>query len=170
MEKEKINQTGESGDVNTPVQDVDYVSLIKEMKEKSVPVDKYNKLAEEHTKLLHEVIDGGTPTEVAPAAPQKSITELRDDLFNSEDLTNLDYCKKSLELRARIMEEGGVDPFLPQSHHYSITSSDVEIANKVAETLQECIDEADGNSEVFTALITSRLVEPPIVKSQSKRR
>lgn len=170
MPEELKKQQGESGDVDTPEKEVDYISAIKELKENSVPRDKYNKLVEEHNQLLHSVIEGGEVENNDSKEPPKDISELRKELFENEDLTNLDYVQKTLDLRDQIISEGGVDPFLPVSHHNSITSSDVETAEKVAKTLRECVDQAEGNSEVFTALLNSRLIEPPLKKPLNKRR
>ena len=167
MEKEEKVLPNESSDVNT-LQDVDYVQAINELKANSVPKEKYSKLVEEHNRLLKSVIDG-TEVENAPTEPEPiPLNDLRKQLFEDDNITNLDYAKKALKLRERIIEEGGVDPFLPVSHHHSIQQSDIDTAEKVAKVLQECIDGSEDNSEVFSALLNSRLIDPTILKPKRR--
>ena len=167
MEKEEKVLPNESSDVNT-LQDVDYVQAINELKANSVPKEKYSKLVEEHNRLLKSVIDG-TEMENAPTEPEPiPLNDLRKQLFNDDNITNLDYATKALELRERIIKEGGVDPFLPVSHERSIQQSDIDTAEKVADVLKECVDQADGNADVFTALLNSRLNEPTIIKPKRR--
>ena len=48
------------------------------------------------------------------------------------------------------MAKGEPDPFLPYGKQISPTRQDEETAAKVAQIYQECIDYAEGDSEVFT--------------------
>ena len=148
MTEEETSVTGTVED-NTQ----DYLAAIKELKEKSVDRSEYDKLRAENKKLIDAVVNG-QPGQEEPAAVKHSkeqIDELRNDLFNSpRELNNLEYITKAMELREALMENGEPDPFLPVGKQISPTRDDLEGAEKVAQVYKECIDYAEGDSEVFT--------------------
>ena len=148
MTEEETSVTGMVED-NTQ----DYLAAIKELKEKSVDRSEYDKLRAENKKLIDAVVNG-QPGQEEPAAVKHSkeqIDELRNDLFNSpKELSNLEYVTKAMELREALMENGEPDPFLPVGKQISPTRDDLEGAEKVAQVYRECIDYAEGDSEVFT--------------------
>ena len=148
MTQEETSVTGMVED-NTQ----DYLAAIKELKEKSVDRSEYDKLRAENKKLIDAVVNG-QPGQEEPAAVKHSkeqIDELRNDLFNSpRELNNLEYITKAMELREALMENGEPDPFLPVGKQISPTRDDLEGAEKVAQVYRECIDYAEGDSEVFT--------------------
>lgn len=149
MEEEKeISVTGTVED-NTQ----DYLAAIKELKEKSVDRSEYDKLRAENKKLIDAVVNG-QPGQEEPAVSKHSkeqIDDLRNELFNSpKELNNLEYITKAMELREALMENGEPDPFLPVGKQISPTRDDLEGAEKVAQVYKECIEYADGDSEVFT--------------------
>ena len=148
MTEEETSVTGTVED-NTQ----DYLAAIKELKEKSVDRSEYDKLRAENKKLIDAVVNG-QPGQEEPAAVKHSkeqIDELRNDLFNSpKELSNLEYVTKAMELREALMENGEPDPFLPVGKQISPTRDDLEGAEKVAQVYRECIDYAEGDSEVFT--------------------
>ena len=146
------NVTGNQVDDMTP----DYLAAINELKANSVDRQKYEELKAENKKLLDSIVNG---TEVAlPAAEKKSIEELRAN-YLKEDQSNLDYISNALKLREALMAEGKPDPFLPVGEQILPTDEDVATANKVANVLQECVDYADGDSNVFTNELQRRLVD-----------
>lgn len=144
-------ETSVTGTVEDNTQD--YLAAIKELKEKSVDRSEYDKLRAENKKLIDAVVNG-QPGQEEPAAVKHSkeqIDELRNDLFNSpKELNNLEYITKAMELREALMENGEPDPFLPVGKQISPTRDDLEGAEKVAQVYRECIDYAEGDSEVFT--------------------
>ena len=144
-------ETSVTGTVEDNTQD--YLAAIKELKEKSVDRSEYDKLRAENKKLIDAVVNG-QPGQEEPAAMKHSkeqIDELRNDLFNSpRELNNLEYITKAMELRDALMENGEPDPFLPVGKQISPTRDDLEGAEKVAQVYRECIDYAEGDSEVFT--------------------
>ena len=144
-------ETSVTGTVEDNTQD--YLAAIKELKEKSVDRSEYDKLRAENKKLIDAVVNG-QPGQEEPAASKHSkeqIDELRNDLFNSpKELSNLEYITKAMELREALMENGEPDPFLPVGKQISPTRDDLEGAEKVAQVYRECIDYAEGDSEVFT--------------------
>lgn len=154
MQDEVLNNV--SGEVDN----TDYITAIKELKEKSVSRDEYLKLKQENRQLLDSLVNG-KEIEVETKKPEISTEELRDQLFHRE-LTNLDYCSKALELRDRIISEGGKDPFLPNGHTYVVQQSDIDTANKVATVMKECVEYADGDAEIFTNELMRRTVDVKI--------
>ena len=147
-EEKEISVTGTVED-NTQ----DYLAAIKELKEKSVDRSEYDKLRAENKKLIDAVVNG-QPGQEEPAVSKHSkeqIDDLRNDLFNSpKELNNLEYVTKAMELREALMENGEPDPFLPVGKQISPTRDDLEGAEKVAQVYRECIEYAEGDSEVFT--------------------
>lgn len=148
LEEKEISVTGTVED-NTQ----DYLAAIKELKEKSVDRSEYDKLRAENKKLIDAVVNGqpGQEEPVVSKHSKEQIDELRNDLFNSpKELNNLEYITKAMELREALIENGEPDPFLPVGKQISPTRDDIEGAEKVAQVYRECIEYADGDSEVFT--------------------
>ena len=148
LEEEKVSVTGTVED-NTQ----DYLAAIKELKEKSVDRSEYDKLRAENKKLIDAVVNGqpGQEEQVVVKHSREQIDDLRNDLFNSpRELNNLEFITKAMELREALMENGEPDPFLPVGKQISPTRDDLEGAEKVAQVYKECIEYADGDSEVFT--------------------
>lgn len=149
MEEEKeISVTGTVED-NTQ----DYLAAIKELKQNSVDRSEYDKLRAENKKLIDAVVNGqpGQEEPVLTKHSKEQIDDLRNELFNSpRELNNLEYITKAMELREALMENGEPDPFLPVGKQISPTRDDLEGAEKVAQVYKECIEYAEGDSEVFT--------------------
>ena len=144
-------ETSVTGTVEDNTQD--YLAAIKELKEKSVDRSEYDKLRAENKKLIDAVVNGqpGQEEQVSVKHSKEQIDELRNDLFNSpRELNNLEYITKAMELREALMENGEPDPFLPVGKQISPTRDDLEGAEKVAQVYKECIEYAEGDSEVFT--------------------
>ena len=147
-EEKEISVTGTVED-NTQ----DYLAAIKELKEKSVDRSEYDKLRAENKKLIDAVVNGqpGQEEPVVSKHSKEQIDDLRNDLFNSpRELNNLEYITKAMELREALIENGEPDPFLPVGKQISPTRDDLEGAEKVAQVYKECIEYAEGDSEVFT--------------------
>ena len=147
-EEKEISVTGTVED-NTQ----DYLLAIKELKEKSVDRSEYDKLRAENKRLIDAVVNGqpGQEEQVVVKHSKEQIDDLRNELFNSpKELNNLEYITKAMELREALMENGEPDPFLPVGKQISPTRDDLEGAEKVAQVYKECIDYAEGDSEVFT--------------------
>ena len=148
LEEKEVSVTGTVED-NTQ----DYIAAIKELKQNSVDRSEYDKLRAENKKLIDAVVNG-QPGQEEPAVSKHSkeqIDDLRNDLFNSpRELNNLEFITKTMELREALMENGEPDPFLPVGKQISPTRDDIEGAEKVAQVYKECIEYAEGDSEVFT--------------------
>ena len=141
----------------------DAVALAKALQEaraNSVPKAEYDKVVSEKNKLVSEIINGGGAGNGQTPAPeqQESIEDLRKDLYGPKcsELSNLEYWKKTLALREAVIKRGDPDPFLPVGTKISPTSDDVAKAENVAKVVQKCIDECNGDSELFTAMLQSK--------------
>ncbi len=144
-------ETSVTGTVEDNTQD--YLAAIKELKENSVNRSEYDKLRAENKRLIDAVVNGqpGQEEQVVVKHSKEQIDELRNDLFNSpRELNNLEFITKTMELREALMENGEPDPFLPVGKQISPTRDDIEGAEKVAQVYKECIEYAEGDSEVFT--------------------
>lgn len=143
---------------NLVEEEFDPIKEINEIKKNSVPKDEYDKLKEEHNKTLKAIINGDVEGLNLPQVDNNSTSDnleiikaCRHDLANKE-LNNLDYVSTALKLRKAVIDEYGEDkdPFLPTGHNVVIDKTDVETANRVADTLQELVDKANGDSLYFT--------------------
>ena len=96
-----------------------------------------------------------------------NINNLRKKLFGKgNNLNNLEYCDTALQLRDALIENGDKDPFLPFGHNVIATESDIETANRVANVMRECIDYAEGDSDIFTNELQRRTVDISIPKKK----
>ena len=147
----------------------DYIEQIKRLKESSVSKDDYDKLKADNKKLI-DALANGTQLEgkVEPKIDAvENINNLRKKLFSKgNDLDNLEYCKTAVELRDALIEKGERDPFLPFGHDVVATDSDYESANRVDTVIKECIDYADGDSNIFTNELQRRTVDVVIPKKK----
>ena len=149
MDEELTNVTGKVEDSTQ-----DYLAAIQELKQNSVDRSDYDKLKAENKKLINAVVNGQS-IDVPSQPKMRDPNVIRDELFNHEH-NNLEYVKLALELRSTLIAEGKPDPFLPMGSQIAPTADDVEKAEKVAAVYQECIDYADGNSELFTQELMRR--------------
>ena len=147
----------------------DYIEQIKKLKESSVSKDDYEKLRADNKRLI-DALANGTQLEgkVEPkVSAVDKINELRTKLFSKgTNLSNLEYCKAAVELRDALIEKGERDPFLPFGHNVVITDNDNESAERVASIMKECIDYADGDSDIFTNELQRRSVDVVIPKKK----
>lgn len=161
----------EEENVNVAVEDnsTDYIAEIQRLKERSVSKDDYDKLKADNKKLI-EALANGTQLEgkVEPKIDAvENINNLRKKLFSKEsNLDNLEYCDTALQLRDALIEKGMRDPFLPFGHNVVTTESDIETANRVATVMKECIDYADGDSDIFTNELQRRTVDVVLPKKK----
>ena len=147
---------------------VDLAKAYKDLKGNSVSKEEYDKLKEENTKLLNEVINGGGGSgsgQATPTQEKPDIDKLRAELYGpkGQQLTNLQVVEKTLQLRKAIMDEGGMDPFLPVGANIKPDDRDRERAQAVADVLSECVRESDGDSGVFTAILQSKIANDSIL-------
>ena len=152
MQNENVNENE-----NVVEEEFDVVKEVNDLKKNSVPLEKYKELEEKHNQTLKAIINGDVEgldlpeTTTSDSDNKELIKSLRNELAN-EELNNLDYVTKALQLRKAVIDEYGEekDPFLPTGHNVVIEQSDVDTANRVAETLQDLVDKSNGDSQYFT--------------------
>jgi hypothetical protein len=147
MEKEQlINES--SGDVTD--NSANYIETIKTLKENTVSKEQFLKLKEENKQLLNAFVEGQNPngdikSEVVEKVPVETLTQH----LSQQDITNLDYVSTALEIRQRLLDEKGIDTFLPNGRQYIASDYDKAAAEKVARELQAMVDIADGDADIF---------------------
>ena len=141
---------------------LDLAKALKELRENSVSKDEYNKVVEENKKLVAEVINGeggaGNGQATPPEDLEADIKAYREKLYGPKcsELSNLEFCETTLKLREAIIKRDGIDPFLPRGVNIKPTDYDTQRAQAVADVMAECIEEAKGDSGVFTALLQAK--------------
>ncbi len=160
MEEKELTSVSQQENVDDSV---DYIEAIKEIKQNSVDREAYNKLREENKRLLNSLVNGES-IDVKKEEPV-DIDALRDKLFNKES-TNLEYISNALKLREELMKQGKPDPFLPVGKNIIPTEEDIKTADRVAKVLQECVDYADGDSNVFTNELQRVTVDSVLPKTR----
>lgn len=134
-----------------------YIETIKKMKESMVDKADYDRLKKENKELLDSVLNGAEYE--APEQEEKvDINKLREDLF-AGDNNNLEFVEKALKLRTELIENGEPDPFLPVGKQITPTDDDIASAERVAKVLQECVDYAQGDSQIFTTELQRRTID-----------
>ena len=143
--------------------DQNYIEALAKMRENSVPKEQYQKLVDENKQLVEAMINGETIKNSAPE-PEVDIDKLRSELL-TKDMTNMEYTKKSLELRNELLKRGEHDPFAPYRHNAEPEESDLVAASKAANALQHCLDVANGYPDVFNNELQRIMVDTvPITK------
>lgn len=138
---------------------------VLDIKNNFVPKKDYTKLEEDYRKLADSILNGGELPSNPGGEEAPDIAELRKELYDpNNSLSNLDYVKKTLQLREAIIQETGKDPFLPTGINGDPFRNDQErlaaeqSAEKVAKVLQEAVDEANGDPEAFD-IILSKIIK-----------
>lgn len=142
-----------------------YIEAIGELKKNSVPREKFDKLMEENKQLLKTITEypANGNSEKVQEKPKEDINALRKALYGSEvELNNLEYIDKTLRLRKALMDEGKPDPFVGRGEKFVPDDNDYKSAEKVADILQQCVDYAQGDSEVFTNELQRRIIDVPL--------
>ena len=142
-----------------------YIEAIKEIKANSVSKQAYDKLREENKQLLDSLING-KEIELPKQKEPVDIDKIRSKLFDEDrPLSNLEYVSNALKLRDALLERGERDPFLPYGQNISPTDEDIIKADRVATVMKECIEYADGDSELFTNELMRRTNDAMPAKS-----
>ena len=138
---------------------LELAKALKELRENSVPKSDYEKVQNENKELVAQIINGeGNVGNGQPTPEKVDIKALREKLYGPKcsELTNLEFCDLTLQLRDAVIEVEGIDPFLPHGANIKPNDLDVERAQAVADVMRQCIQEANGDSGVFTALLQAR--------------
>lgn len=131
--------------------EMDYIAEIQKLKSNTVPKEAYDAMLEENRKLLSSLVNGEGVSTETQKDDGPSIPELRAKIFDRDNqLSNLEYIEGVLELREKIIAKGDIDPFLPYGVNIAPTDEDVQCANRVAAGLKQCVEYANGDSNIFT--------------------
>lgn len=142
-----------------------YIEAIKEIKANSVSKQAYDKLREENKQLLDSLING-KEIELPKQKEPVDVNKIRSTLFDeNRPLSNLEYVSNALKLRDELLERGERDPFLPYGQNISPTDEDITKAERVATVMKECLEYADGDSELFTNELMRRTNDAMPAKS-----
>lgn len=162
-EEKKVEETEEKKKDKKPEEsNLELAKALKELRENSVSKEDYEKLKEENKKLVSEVINGeggaGNGQATPPQDLDADIKAYREKLYGpkASELSNLEFCETTLKLREAVIKRDGIDPFLPHGANIKPTDLDTQRAQAVADVMAECIEEADGDSGVFTALLQAK--------------
>ena len=156
----------------------DFITQVKEIKENTVSKEDYEKVLEDRKKLMQALIDGNTdgielPDNSSDDELDKRIIANRNKLAKGEVANDLDYWQTVLQLRNDVIEKEGEerDPFLPNGHDYVYDENDAKRAKAVAQTVQDCIDLAEGDSTFFKNELLRRVKDtsPLQPKKPTKR-
>lgn len=154
----ETNSTGIQGDDTAP----DYIATIQQLRDSTVSKEQYQKVKEENQRLLKTLVEGGQVEQSSPAKDTMSVIELVKKFKNSDFKSDLEYWQSALDYRQKMIDLGERDPFLPFAVGYVPTESDIATAQRVAETIGNCIDYADGNSPIFSNELQRVTVDTPI--------
>ncbi len=162
---EELLQNEEVKEVDEAEYDV--ISEINKIKENTVSIDEYNKIKAQRDKYAKALVEGTQVDEKKQAVP---IADLRAKLFgkNSDSLSNLDYVSTALELRNAILDTSGKDIFVGSGSKLTPDESDYRKAQRVADAFQQCIDNSEGDSEIFTRELMRITEDVKIPKKQRR--
>ena len=150
VEKEKEKQDPATDNVDI------FIDAAKEVKNRSVSKEEYEKVVADRKKLLDFILEGKElekEDEANPSTPD--VAELK-KVFRDPDASNLEIVSASLGIRDAVLKETGKDPF-------SSSESDAAAAQRVADVFKQCVDEAKGDDEKFTYLLKSRISDDDAV-------
>ena len=150
----------------------EFLKAADEVRKDTVSKAEYEKVVADNKKLTKFIIEGGDDPAAKPQAEVKEPTKAELlKVLEDEDTNNLEYTKAALKLRQKVIDDGGRDPFLPNSSQTPVTSVDVEGAEKVAKVLQECIDASGDDPETFNFEFERRVNDTsPLLSAKVKAR
>lgn len=132
-----------------PVQQ-NYLDVIKSYKENTVPKEMYEDVVRQNKELLDSLVNGGSSEQPIQEEPKVNVQELRNKIFDfNNEMTNLEFVSSALQLRKAVKEETGEDIFVGRGFKLAPTREDYEAAERTANVLQEMVDTANGDADVF---------------------
>ena len=148
----------------TVVDNTDYITAIKELKENSVSKDKYDALMAERKQLIDSIVNG------QPESDQEEEPELESRLYyykkykENKFNSNLEYWDNLVKLRKATIAEYGADPTVtgnygltPDGQKVDPAYGEPEAMEHSFEVIENMINEADGDPKVFDALMQSSI-------------
>ena len=153
-----------------PPEDQNMVEAMQQLKANSVQKSEYERVLARNKELTEALARNKQIEEAAKEIPDTdTIESLRDDLRGHE-LSNMEYWQKVLKLRDKVIESGQPDPFLPSDSKSNYSEENVRTAERVAKGIQDLLDQANGNAELFNALYQGSCEDVSIVRNKNYRR
>ena len=149
------NERNETNNENE--QEQDYIEAIQNLKDNTVSKEQYEKLRAENKKLLNAVLNDQKAEKEEPVETveqlQNDLRAIKSKLANAQEkgMSNLEFASNALKYREKAMKLGLQDPFVPNTPT-GPEENDFRSAERVAEVLQKCVDEAKGNPATFRNL------------------
>ena len=138
----------------------EYAAYIKHIRETTVPKEEYDKVVEDKKTLAKALAEGADVPEVEKQENKPDIKELRKEFLKAgeNNLTNVEFVQKTLELRKALMEAGEPDPFLPRGLKRKPDNSDFEGAQRVADFFEQAVEDSKDETgkpdpDMFNALL-----------------
>lgn len=146
------------------VDNTDYITAIKELKENSVSKEKYDALMAERKQLIDSIVNGQEDIDQNEEPKIGSRLEYykkyKENNFNS----NLEFWDNLVKLRKSTIEEYGADPTVTGNYGLTPDGQKVEPAYGEPEAMEKSfsiiegfIEEANGDPKVFDALMKSSI-------------
>lgn len=135
------------------------VQALADLKRNSVSKEEYDRVLKLNKDLVDQMVNGQeVETNVETNTNYDDIIkESQTKLFSGDaDLSNLEFCETTLKLRDAVLAKTGEDIFVGRGHKISPDASDYEKAENVATVIRECIEYANGDSEIFTMELQRR--------------
>lgn len=136
---------------------LDEAQALNEMSKKVSTLEAQNaELMAAKKKYYDSILNGQSVEEVAP---NRTRDEIRKELFGKDmqEMSNLEYAKLVVELDDACIREEGESCFLPKGKNVTPTSDERLTAERFHDCLVDCIEEADGNAEVFNQAMARRI-------------
>ena len=165
IEQQKIEQQQKK---EVAPEDKTLLDAYNELKENTVSKKEYDRVLKRNEELTQALINNDRLEE--DNKPKESnldkIKRLTNELYSDKrtDMTNLEYCQKTVELRDSIIAEGGRDPFLPTSGENKDSYANQQTAEKVANGLRKMVEDANGSPEAFNSLYQARVEDVAVPK------
>ena len=136
-----------------------YIAELNRIRSEMVARSDYDRVVSENSKLARAVADYDYSSDIdSPENNDQIIAALRKNLYGGgkKYRNDLEYFTDTLNLRQRLMDKGEGDPFLPCNSAYVPNEADEVRAQEIAESIQEAVDYADGDPEVFSVEMRRR--------------
>ena len=130
----------------------EYINQIKDLKEKTVSREEYERIKNDNKELAKALINGTGANIPGITKPEEKpdLDDLRKKLFTKKSKNDLEYFTNLLALRDGVMADGQPDPFLPINREFRATAQDEADAERIATQIKEAIEYANGDPAVFS--------------------
>ena len=155
MNEEEILE--EQPNQQIPPEDQNLLEEVQKLKDNTVPKAEYDRLLKRNKELTQAWMNNQQQQQ--KQEDPDTIESLREELYseNRKEMTNLEAAQKTLKLRQKIIDSGKTDPFLSTNPKAEYSEEEIRTAERVADGLQNMVDEADGNAAYFNAMLKAQV-------------